>query len=124
MVREITDGFAQKLPMIQRSVNQMQSVEMSDSQVVDFVQKSQILRWDSGSVPMSINIEDIIRPVRDEDNKRTLWNMFNVVQEKFVRGGVSYQNNRGRSVTMRKLDNIHKVNKLNTQLWELAETYC
>jgi hypothetical protein len=73
---------------------------------------------------MSLNVEDIIRPVRDEDNKRTLWNMFNVVQEKFVRGGVSYQSNRGRSVTMRKLDNIHKVNKLNTQLWELAETYC
>jgi hypothetical protein len=35
---------------------------------------------------MSLNVEDIIRPVRDEDNKRTLWNMFNVVQEKFVRG--------------------------------------
>lgn len=124
MVHKITDGFAEKLPMIQRSVFKMQSVEMSDSQVVDFVQKSQLLRWESGSVPMSINIEDILNPVRDEDNKRTLWNTFNVIQEKFVRGGVSYQTNRGRTMTTRKLENIQKVNKLNTQLWELAETYC
>lgn len=123
-VREITDGFAQKLPMIERSVSKMQTVEMSEAQVVDFVQKSQLLRWESGSVPMSLKIEDILNPVRAEDNIKTLWNTFNIVQEKFVRGGVSYQNNRGRSVTMRKLDNIQKVNKLNTQLWELAETYC
>ena len=123
-VREITDGFAQKLPMIERSVSKMQTVKMSEAQVVDFVQKSQLLRWESGSVPMSLKIEDILNPVRAEDNIKTLWNTFNIVQEKFVRGGVSYQNNRGRSVTMRKLDNIQKVNKLNTQLWELAETYC
>lgn len=123
-VREITDGFAQKLPMIERSVNKMQSVEMSEAQIVDFVQKSQLLRWESGSVPMSLKIEDILNPVRVEDNIKTLWNTFNVVQEKFVRGGVSYQNNRGRSVTMKKLDSIQKVNKLNTKLWELAETYC
>ncbi len=123
-VREITDGFAQKLPMIERSVNKMQSVEMSEAQIVDFVQKSQLLRWESGSVPMSLKIEDILNPVRAEDNIKTLWNTFNVVQEKFVRGGVSYQNNRGRSVTMKKLDSIQKVNKLNTKLWELAETYC
>lgn len=123
-VREITDGFAQKLPMIERSVNKMQSVEMSEAHIVDFVQKSQLLRWESGSVPMSLKIEDILNPVRAEDNIKTLWNTFNVVQEKFVRGGVSYQNNRGRSVTMKKLDSIQKVNKLNTKLWELAETYC
>jgi hypothetical protein len=124
MVREITDGFAQKLPMIQRSVSQMQSVDMSDSQITDFVQKSQLLRWESGSVPMSLKIEDLISPVREQDSKRSLWNVFNVVQEKFVRGGVTYQTSRGRSMTMKKLDNIHKVNKLNTKLWDLAETYC
>jgi hypothetical protein len=124
MVREITDGFAQKLPMIQRSVSQMQSVDMSDSQITDFVQKSQLLRWESGSVPMSLKIEDLISPVREQDSKKSLWNVFNVVQEKFVRGGITYQTSRGRSMTMKKLDNIHKVNKLNTKLWELAETYC
>jgi hypothetical protein len=102
----------------------MQSVDMSDSQITDFVQKSQLLRWESGSVPMSLKIEDLISPVREQDSKRSLWNVFNVVQEKFVRGGVTYQTSRGRSMTMKKLDNIHKVNKLNTKLWELAETYC
>jgi hypothetical protein len=123
-VREITDKFAKKLPMIERSVNKMREIEMTDAQVVDFAQKSQIIRFEDKIELSNLTIEDLIKPVREEDGKRTLWNVFNTVQEKFVRGGIVYRTNKGGTMVSRRLNNIMKVNKLNTELWELAETYC
>jgi hypothetical protein len=50
-----------------------------------------------------------------------LWRVFNVVQEKYIRGGVRVSNNKGKTPKMRKIDSIIVQNKINTQLWELAE---
>jgi acyl-CoA reductase-like NAD-dependent aldehyde dehydrogenase len=50
--------------------------------------------------------------------------VFNVVQEKFVRGGVQYNTNNGRKAGLKGLSNIIAVNQINTKLWELAEQYC
>jgi hypothetical protein len=50
--------------------------------------------------------------------------VFNVVQEKFVRGGVQYSSNNGRKTGLKSLNNIMAVNQVNTKLWELAEQYC
>ena len=49
------------------------------------------------------------------------WQVFNVVQEKFVRGGVNYTSNNGKRTGLRGLNNIMVVNEVNTKLWELAE---
>jgi hypothetical protein len=49
--------------------------------------------------------------------------VFNVVQEKFVRGGVKYTSNNGKRTELKGLKNIMAVNQVNTKLWELAELY-
>ncbi len=61
---------------------------------------------------------------REEDKPNTLWNVFNVVQEKFVRGGIQYTSNGGRKTGLKSLNNIMNVNTVNTKLWEIAEQYC
>jgi malic enzyme len=70
------------------------------------------------------NVEDFIRPLRHEDNGNTVWKTFNVIQEKFVRGGLKYQSEKGRVTSMKQLKDFQAVNKINTNLWELAESYC
>jgi hypothetical protein len=50
-----------------------------------------------------------------------MWKVFNVVQEKFVRGGMEYSSPKGRRTKLRGLQNIMAVNQVNTKLWELAE---
>jgi hypothetical protein len=48
-----------------------------------------------------------------------------VVQEKFIRGGVSYPSgSKYRSKVSRGLKDFDRVNKINTELWELAEEMC
>ena len=123
MVREITDQFAERLPVIQRSVGKMESTFLSEGQLVDFVNKSAMIRWEKGSIP-KFKLEDFLRPERDGDVGNSVWKTFNVIQEKFVRGGMKYNSKKGRVVSMRELKKFYNINKVNTGLWELAETYC
>ena len=123
MVREITDQFAERLPVIQRSVGKMETTFLSEGQLVDFVNKSAMIRWEKGSIP-KFKLEDFLRPERDGDAGNSVWKTFNVIQEKFVRGGMKYNSKKGRVVSMRELKNFYNINKVNTGLWELAETYC
>lgn len=124
VVRQITDEFADRLPLIQRSVGKMESTNLDESKTVDFVNKSKLIRWEQGSVPNNLNIESLLRPEREGDQGNTVWKVFNVIQEKFVRGGIQYSSARGRAVTMKGLKNFQTINKINTSLWELAESYC
>ena len=122
-VREITDQFAERLPMIQRSVGKMETTFLEEERLVDFVNKSALIRWDKGSIP-KINVEDFLRPERDGDVGNSVWKTFNVIQEKFVRGGLKYQSKKGRLTSLKELKNFQNINKINTNLWELAESYC
>lgn len=123
MVREITDQFAERLPVIQRSVGKMETTFLDDERLIDFVNKSALIRWEKGSLP-KINVEDFLRPERDGDVGNSVWKTFNVIQEKFVRGGLKYQSKKGRFTSMKELKNFQNINKINTNLWELAESYC
>ena len=60
--------------------------------------------------------------MRVEDYERTLWNTFNVVQEKLIRGGfVKEQNDKSRKV--KAIKSLNMDTYINKKLWELAESY-
>jgi hypothetical protein len=123
-VRRLTDSFASRLPIIQESLVKMENRELTMDEKVGFVKGAAAIRWREGNMPSTMSIEEILNPMRDGDVGDSLWKVFNVVQEKMVRGGVSYRSGRGRLTSMRELKNISVVNNVNTKLWELAESYC
>lgn len=123
-VKNITNQFAEKLPIIKNSMSKMSEKYMKPNEIKDFATKAVLIRWTQGSVPTTLNFEELVSPVRAEDSEQTVWNIFNRVQEKFVRGGISYQTSRGRKTSLRELKNINSLNTINTKLWELAESYC
>ena len=123
-VRRLTDSFASRLPVIQESLVKMENRELTMDEKVGFVKGAAAIRWREGNMPSTMSIEEILNPMRDGDVGDSLWKVFNVVQEKMVRGGVSYRSGRGRLTSMRELKNISVVNNVNTKLWELAESYC
>jgi hypothetical protein len=123
-VRRLTDSFASRLPIIQESLVKMENRELTMDEKVGFVKGAAAIRWKEGNMPSTMSIEEILNPLRDGDVGDSLWKVFNVVQEKMVRGGVGYRSGRGRLTSMRELKNISVVNNVNTKLWELAESYC
>ena len=121
-VRRITDEFAMKLPTIEKSVEKMKLVTLSDEEMYKFAKNAIDLRWKQGSVPTNISVEALLAPRREQDQSKDVWTTFNRVQESFVRGGVGYTTNSGRHVKMKPLTNFMVVNQVNTKLWELAES--
>ena len=122
-VRNITEGFAEMLPVLQTSVNKFQQRELKLDEAKDFMGKATLLRWGNGSIP-SLDMNQLLIPNRDGDKGLSLWNVFNVAQEKLVRGGSQYRTGTGRYNSVRQLRNFGSINRINTKLWELAETYC
>lgn len=123
-IRRVTDQFAERMPIVQRSVSKMENTFLSDVQTIDLLNKAALLRWQKDSVPVTINMEELLVPEREVDMGNNVWKTFNVIQEKFVKGGTQYRTKRGRSMTMKTLKDFQVINRINTGLWELAESYC
>jgi hypothetical protein len=121
-VKELADSFSKKLPMIEMSVGSMMARELTTDEKIDFVRKSAEIRFGMDKTLNDLEILNLLTPNRKEDENDDMWSVFNVVQEKYVRGGVSVSNNRGRVTKMRKIDNILVQNNINTKLWQLAES--
>lgn len=124
-IRSLTDSFAKKLPIIKTGMDRMMGKELSKGEKIRLVRESLKIKFGEQKNEHSNSvIEDILTPNREEDKGDNLWNVFNTIQEKFIRGGFSYNNASGRLVTSRGINGIVASNKINTQLWELANQYC
>ena len=120
-VKRLTESFAGKLPKIEGSVNRMMERIMTTDEKIDFVRRSSEIRFSKEKVLNNMEIVGLITPNRSEDEGDDMWKLFNVVQEKFVRGGLEYSSPKGRRTKLKGLQNIMAVNQVNTKLWELAE---
>lgn len=120
----LSDSFASKLPLIEKSVNRMMNRELTITDKISFIKRAINVRWKTGSVPSSLDVMSIMYPKREEDNKNDLWTLFNVIQENFVAGGLKYTDSNNRTVTLKGLKSLITVSELNVKLWELAEEYC
>jgi hypothetical protein len=122
-VKRLTDEFAVKLPIIESSIMKMSDRLLTEEEMHDYVVQATKIRWADGKAPKDLRVSDILKPHRQEDTKNDMWTTFNVVQEKFIRGGIKYKAGK-KFTTMREMKNIFTTNKINTELWELAESYC
>lgn len=123
-VRRVTDEFAEKLPKIEVSIGKMKSKILTDEEMEKYVIKASELRWKSDSIPNVLPIEQILAPRRQEDVQNDMWTVFNRVQESFIRGNVGYRTKNGRNSKLKSLNDIVVTNKINTGLWELADSMC
>ena len=121
-VKQLTESFASKLPKIERSVIRMMEHEMTIDEKIDFVRKSAEIRFSKEKVLNDLEIVGLLTPNRVEDEGDNMWKVFNVVQEKFVRGCMNYLSSKGQRTKLKGLQNIIAVNRVNTKLWELAES--
>lgn len=95
------------------------TITMSRPKIVRFGEEAAKLRF--GETAGSYNVEDIIRPRRDEDQDNVLWTVFNRVQENLMVGGLEGRNANGRTVHSRAVTGITNDLHFNRGLWQLAD---
>lgn len=112
----IVNSFHEKIPIIMNSINRMRDKVLTDDEIDNFAYNALQIRFINA---VGININDVVKPSRIEDYSNDLWTVFNVVQEKIIRGGIQLQSKRH----SKPINNFINDNDINTKLWELAEQY-
>lgn len=112
----IVNSFYEKVPIIMNSIDRMRNKILTNDEIDNFTYNALQIRFINA---VGININDVVKPLRIEDNSDDLWTVFNVVQEKIIRGGIKLPSNRH----SRPINNFVNDNDINTKLWQLAEQY-
>ena len=68
-------------------------------------------------------IMDILQPNRSEDAGDDLWTVFNICQEKMIKGGFSVTNAENKTRKQRAISSIKKDMDFNQKLWDVAARF-
>ena len=112
----IVNSFYEKIPIIMNNIDRMRNKILTDDEIDNFAYNALQIRFINA---VGININDVVKPSRIEDYSDDLWTVFNVVQEKLIRGGIQLPSKRH----SRPINNFVNDNDINTKLWQLAEQY-
>jgi hypothetical protein len=112
----------ERLPLTIEAMNHLAQVELGQEQALDFAKRALETRFKGEMV--EVDLEDLLRPTRKEDEAPTLWNIFNTIQEKLINGGFTYVNVESTKLRKaRKIKNFQQDMKINSELFELAMEY-
>ena len=68
----------------------------------------------------AVEAEDLSRPRRWEQADRSLWSVYNTVQENIMRGGIPQRRPDGSRFLSRPVRSVDEEVRLNLRLWQLA----
>ena len=102
-------------------VNKLNSISLNEEQQIEFASKALLTRYPKGNEVL--NVEDLLSPVRQSDRGNDLWKIFNVVQEKLIKGGLVFNDKKEKMQKLRPIINIDRRIDVNKKLWELTEAY-
>ena len=126
-LRRIVASAIEQVPDIVNTMNQMRTVTLTDEQKNEIAKEVIKIRKDiEPEKDIDVDeatIENILKPVRDEDKSNDLWTVFNVCQEKLIKGCF---NATGKNNKMRKQRGITSIKKdldFNQRLWNTASRY-
>ena len=117
-----------ELPAYIEIMNKMKQTTLDKSQKYDFALKMLKLRKNV-SEDEQLNVSertlvDILTPVRKEDEGDSLWNVFNVLQEKMIKGGVMVES--GKEDKLRKMRPVKSFARdlsVNYKMFDTAMDY-
>ena len=120
-VQRVCLNIVQKAPSLIGTINEMKQIEMTKKDTFQFAEEVKPLRFPK---PELIDNELLLKPQRQADEDMTLWNTFNILQEKFLKGGTPYTmiNKEGeeKTRTTRAVKGIDDSIKVNQGLWTAA----
>ena len=102
------------------------SIELTKEQKEDFARKALGIRKNISPEEVNVDqetIEDMLTPLRAADKGNSLWNVFNVLQEKVIKGGYQEAKEGKKARKVRKVTSFIKDLDINSKLWKTMEEY-
>jgi hypothetical protein len=141
-VIDATFNVIKTTPMIMNRVDQFKQIVLTPSEQLAFAEASLTAKYGEPTAeedlpPMphasKFDLTRLVLPVRRQDrfsgdsgsvSENTLWNSFNILQEKLVEKGGRFAKNQPNSVRVKKARGVSSVNenvRINQALWQLTE---
>ena len=126
-LRKIVASAIEQVPNIVNTMNEMRNVILTDEQktaiATEVVKLRKGIEDKEDFVVEPEIVEDILTPVRNEDKGNDLWTIFNICQEKMIKGGFGLRTSRNRLRRQRGITSIKKDMDFNQRLWQTASQY-
>lgn len=126
-LRKIVATTIEQVPNIVAKMNTMRTITLNDEQKTAIATEVIKIRQDVAPEEQieidTETIEDILTPIREEDNSNDLWTIFNICQEKLIKGGFQRKSRNNKMRRQRPITSIKKDIDYNQRLWETAEQY-
>ena len=123
-LRLVVTNAIEQVPYIVNTMNTMKNTKLSEAEKKELATAVVKIRKDvEDNEKFSIDeatVMDILEPVRDEDNSDDLWTIFNICQEKMIKGGFQSTGKNDKVRKQRKITSIKKDIDYNQRLWEIA----
>lgn len=126
-LRKVVATAIEQVPNIVATMNKMREIETTEEQKIAMA--TEVVKIRKGiesteTIEVEQNvIEDILTPIREEDKSNDLWTIFNICQEKMIKGGFSAPSRKSRSRKQRAITSIKKDLEYNQRLWKTASQY-
>ena len=111
-ILEAIEALQKGIPEVLDKIEAWSAIKLNDFEMKAYAKSACQLRYDDNDLP---NVDRLLMPVRYEDKENNLFNVFNRVQEKLIKGQKSY-----RSKSIRAIKGIDQNLKLNKALWTLT----
>lgn len=125
-LRAVVGRILEALPSKVERMSQMSNVLLSEDQKLDFAKKALSIRKGVKEEELQMDEEtykDLLTPVRKEDEGNSLWNVYNVLQEKIVKGGYSTAKEGKKARKVRKVTSFIKELDFSRRIDEVAQSY-
>lgn len=117
-IADATERLALDAPKMMEEVCNYQNIYLKQDERLAFAQAAIEMRFDGDKY--SVDPQELLRTWRSQEKEPTLWNTFNVIQEKFIKGGVRQIRQDRTRVKSRAISSIDENVKLNKALWTLT----
>ena len=125
-LRAVVGRILEALPSKVERMSQMSNVLLSEDQKLDFAKKALSIRKGVKEEELQADEEtykDLLTPVRKEDEGNSLWNVYNVLQEKIVKGGYTTAEEGKKARKVRKVTSFIKELDFSRRIDEVAQSY-
>jgi hypothetical protein len=99
----------------------MKAITLDPTQQLNLAQDVIEMVWEDGAY--SILPNQLLWNYRQNQRVPTLWNTYNTIQERIIRGGVSQQRADGTRIRSREVKSIDRSIALNRGMWDVAERH-
>lgn len=126
-LRRVVSESIKRVPDIVMTMNEMKNTDVTEEQKIEIATEVVKIRKgveEDEKIDIDMDtIMDILNPVREEDKSNDLWTVFNVCQEKLIKGGFLSVGNNQKVRKQRGITSIKKDLDYNKRLWAVAMRY-